>query len=221
MFHKQPNTIIWGQTQRLTHHWAAGEQSTSVCVCQSLSRHEALLEWRVVYKLLTSTKAKPKNMFPYKTKRLQTQTHTCIFLLRPQHSQISATKGGRLKEHAWERPLSAAQGSSCSGFSDECATRRPLTSLEEKIKVCERPDRLGSATNPEMSELGLPGLESSMNDKLCNKWKQGMHLPQNNTWPNSSGETNTTGVQGEHCALSHHNWSMIDVWTGYWEGEYN
>lgn len=118
-------------------------------------------------------------MFPYKTKRLQTQTHTCIFLLRPQHSQISAMQAGRLKEHAWEHPLSAAQGSSCSGFSDEGATRRPLTSLEEKIKVCERPDRLGSATNPEMSELGLPGLESSMNDKLWNKWKQGMHLPKN------------------------------------------
>lgn len=154
-------------------------------------------------------------MFPYKTKQLQ--THTCIFLLGPQHSQISATKGGRLKEHAWERPLSAAQGSSCSGFSDECATRRPLTSLEEKIKVCERPDRLGSATNPEMSELGLPGLESSMKEKLWNKWKQGMHLPKNNTWPNSSGETNTTSVQGEHCALSHHYWSMIEDWTGYWE----
>lgn len=54
----------------------------------------------------------------------------------------------------------------------------PLTSLEEKIKVCERPDRLGSATNPEMSELGLPGLESSMNEKLWNEWKQGLDLPK-------------------------------------------
>lgn len=56
------------------------------------------------------------------------------------------------------------------------ATRIELTSLEEKIKVCERPDRMGSATNPEMSELGLAGLESSMTEKLWNKWKQGMHL---------------------------------------------
>jgi len=55
-------------------------------------------------------------------------------------------------------------------------TRRALTSLEEKIKVCERPDRLGSATNPEMSELGLAGLESSMTEKVWNKWKQGTHL---------------------------------------------
>lgn len=39
----------------------------------------------------------------------------------------------------------------------DSATRGALTSLEEKIKVCERPDRLGSATNPEMSELGLAG----------------------------------------------------------------
>lgn len=61
------------------------------------------------------------------------------------------------------------------GFCD-CATRRALTSLEEKIKVCERPDRLGSATNPEMSELGLAGLESSMTEKLWNKWKQGTCL---------------------------------------------
>lgn len=130
-----------------------------------------------------------------------------------------------LKEHAWERPLSAAQGSSCSGFSDECATRRPLTSLEEKIKVCERPDRLGSATNPEMSELGLPGLESSMNEKLWNEWKQGLDLPKkkknnNNTWPNSSGETNTTSVQGKRGALSHQDWSMIGSLNRLlWEGE--
>lgn len=66
----------------------------------------------------------------------------------------------------------------------DCATRRALTSLEEKIKVCERPDRLGSATNPEMSELGLAGLESSMTEKLWNKWKQGTHL-LSNTSPNS------------------------------------
>lgn len=58
----------------------------------------------------------------------------------------------------------------------DCATRRALTSLEEKIKVCERPDRLGSASNPKISELGLAGLESSMTDKLWNKWKQGTHL---------------------------------------------
>lgn len=63
------------------------------------------------------------------------------------------------------------------GFCDG-TTRRALTSLEEKIKVCERPDRLGSATNPAMSELGLAGLESSMTEKLWNKWKQGMHLPK-------------------------------------------
>lgn len=55
-------------------------------------------------------------------------------------------------------------------------TRRALTSLEEKIKVCERPDRLGSATNPEMSELGLAGLESSMTEKLWNNGKEGTHL---------------------------------------------
>ena len=61
------------------------------------------------------------------------------------------------------------------GFCDG-ATRRALTSLEEKIKVCERPDRLGSATNPEISELGQAGLESSMTEKLWNKWKQGTHL---------------------------------------------
>lgn len=47
-----------------------------------------------------------------------------------------------------------------------CATRRALTSLEEKIKVCERPDRLGSATNPERSDLGLAALQSSMPEKL-------------------------------------------------------
>ena len=51
----------------------------------------------------------------------------------------------------------------------DTGTKRARTSLEEKIKVCERPDRLGSATNPEMSELGLPGLESSMTDKLWNR----------------------------------------------------
>ena len=50
-------------------------------------------------------------------------------------------------------------------------TQRALTSLDEKVRVCERPDRLGSATNPDMSELGLPGLESSMTDKLWNKWE--------------------------------------------------
>lgn len=50
---------------------------------------------------------------------------------------------------------------------------RALTSLDEKTKVCERPGRLGSATKPAMSELGLPGIESSMTDKLWNKWKQG------------------------------------------------
>lgn len=60
------------------------------------------------------------------------------------------------------------------------AARRALTSLEEKIKVCERPDRLGSATKPEMSELGLAGLESSMSEKLWNKWKEGSHLLQRN-----------------------------------------
>lgn len=79
------------------------------------------------------------------------------------------------------------------GFCD-CATRRALTSLEEKIKVCERPDRLGSATNPEMSVLGLAALESSMTEKLWNKWKQGTHLLKSHitTTNNSSllGEAN-------------------------------
>lgn len=73
----------------------------------------------------------------------------------------------------WGRPAAALVMNAQQG--------RALTSLEEKIKVCERPDRLGSATNPEMSELGLAGLESSMKEKLWNKWKQGMHLPKNNT----------------------------------------
>lgn len=49
------------------------------------------------------------------------------------------------------------------------ATRRALTSLEEKNKVCERPDRLGSATNPEVSEQGLAALQSSMTEKLWNR----------------------------------------------------
>lgn len=63
------------------------------------------------------------------------------------------------------------------GFCDG-TTRRALTSLEEKIKVCERPDRLGSATNPAMSELGLAGLESSTTERLCKtSGRQGMHLP--------------------------------------------
>lgn len=70
----------------------------------------------------------------------------------------------------WGRPAAALVMNAQQG--------RALTSLEEKIKVCERPDRLGSATNPEMSELGLAGLESSMKEKLWNKWKQGMHLPK-------------------------------------------
>lgn len=94
-------------------------------------------------------------------------------------------------------------GASCSSFSDKCTTMRALTSLEEKIKVCERPDRLGSGTNPEMSELGLAGLESSMNEKLWNKWKQGMHLPKTTHDHVSSGETDMTGVRGERGALSH------------------
>ena len=47
-----------------------------------------------------------------------------------------------------------------------------LTSVDEKIRVCERPDRLGSATSPESSELGLPGLQSSTTDTLWNRWGQ-------------------------------------------------
>lgn len=84
-------------------------------------------------------------------------------------------KGGRSSKSMLENvPFQQHQGVPHS-FCD-CATRRALTSLEEKIKVCERPDRLGSATNPEMSELGLAGLESSMTEKLWNKWKQGTCL---------------------------------------------
>lgn len=96
------------------------------------------------------------------------------------HGLICDLKGeSGLKEHAFENvPFQLHQGISHS-FCDGAA-RRALTSLEEKIKVCERPDRLGSATNPEMSELGLAGLESSMSEKLWNKWKEGPHLLQQN-----------------------------------------
>lgn len=85
--------------------------------------HEALLQWRAEYKLLNSQRLSHKTSFH--TKQLQIQTHTCIFLLHPQHSKISARKGGRLKEHAWGHPFSAAlgMGSSRSSFIDECATR--------------------------------------------------------------------------------------------------
>lgn len=82
--------------------------------------------------------------------------------------------GGDSKSMLENVPFQLYQGVPHS-FCD-CATRRALTSLEEKIKVCERPDRLGSATNPEMSELGLAALESSMTEKLWNKWKQGTCL---------------------------------------------
>jgi len=42
-----------------------------------------------------------------------------------------------------------------------------LTSFEEKVKVCERPDRFGSVTNPESSQLGLLWYVSSMTILLC------------------------------------------------------
>lgn len=46
-----------------------------------------------------------------------------------------------------------------------------LTSFEEKFRVCERPERLGSVTNPERSQLGLLWYESSMTMLLCEQVK--------------------------------------------------
>lgn len=115
-------------------------------------------------------------MFPEKTKQLQTHKHTHAHTCNLLSSAFTNLSGGACLRTS---PFSRARGGRpAAAFSDEYATRRPLTSLEEKIKVCERPDRLGSATNPEMSELGLPGLESSMNEKLWNEWKQGLDLPK-------------------------------------------
>lgn len=37
-----------------------------------------------------------------------------------------------------------------------------LTSFEEKVKVCERPERFGSVTNCDRSQLDLLWYESSM-----------------------------------------------------------
>lgn len=103
-------------------------------------------------------------------------------------------------------PFQAHQGVP-HGFCN-WATRRALTSLEEKIKVCERPDRLGSATNPEMSELWLAGLESSTTDKLWNKWKQGTHLLKKHRGKQydfcffiESKQTNDVRVRRRHVSM--------------------
>lgn len=128
-----------------------------------------------------STKAKPQDVFPYNSFKYK-HTHASFFyILSIQNSQQGKGDDSRSMLEdipfqllwGWGRPAAALVMNAQQG--------RALTSLEEKIKVCERPDRLGSATNPEMSELGLAGLESSMKEKLWNKWKQGMHLPKNNT----------------------------------------
>lgn len=120
--------------------------------------------------------------------------HTCRSRLPPRQSRLNL---GYLKR--WEAQRACVRGCPplrCIKASPPHTSwlfvtakhRRTLTSLEEKIKVCERPDRLGSATNPEMSELGLAALESSMTEKLWgNKWKQGTYFYYSNTlWPNSS-----------------------------------
>lgn len=93
--------------------------------------------------------------------------HTCRSIRCSFHSWFNCNHESleRLKEHAWEHPPFSHIKASHTAFVNR-GTKRALTSLEEKTKVCERPDRLGSATNPEMSELGLPGLESSMTDKF-------------------------------------------------------
>lgn len=135
------------------------------------------------FKLLTSQltyeKLICKTGFNTKQNSFDTHTHThkhaALFYPLCIHSFISAMKGeGGSKSMLENVPFQLHQGVP-HGFCD-CARRRALTSLEEKIKVCERPDRLGSATNPEISVLGLAGLESSMTEKLWNKWKQGTHL---------------------------------------------
>lgn len=98
LFHKQPNTIIWGQTERLAHHWAAAEQSTSFCGLPKLVKAWSIARMEVVYKLLTLTKAKPENMFPYKTKRLQTHRHThasFVYVLRIHKSRQRKGGGSR------------------------------------------------------------------------------------------------------------------------------
>ncbi len=57
-----------------------------------------------------------------------------------------------------------------------------LTSLEEKVNVWERPDRLGSTTSPEKSEAGLLGFESSSNDKLWNRHREQDLLSEHKDW---------------------------------------
>lgn len=57
-----------------------------------------------------------------------------------------------------------------------------LTSLEEKVNVWERPDRLGSTTSPEKSEAGLLGFESSSTDKLWNGHKEQDLLSEHKDW---------------------------------------
>lgn len=93
--------------------------------------------------------------------------------------ELRERRGGGSRQYlTFQRTLHTPQES----HANERDVWSALTSLEEKVSVWERPDRLGSTTSPEKSEAGLLWFESSSTDKLWNGHRKQDLLSKHKDW---------------------------------------
>lgn len=107
----------------------------------------------------------------------------CLKLKIITTQELHQWRGGGTRQYlTFQRTLFMPQESHANEWRWERHVWSALTSLDEKVNVWERPDRLGSTTSPENSDAGLLGFESSSTDKLWNGHRKQDLLSKHKDW---------------------------------------